>query len=359
MSYKLILFGALPIPEEIQRGDVQNLGTGAALTSFLQLPGGGWYDNYRDRKSPQGIRPISKSGLFWGTDDELDDLLMAWRAVIGVRARLTARMDNGRLMWQWARLQNVDTPRASNVKGGWLPFTLTWISAAQNWRGVVFDEEDWTWGDSTWLFGDGTAEMGVGSQAFSLLDSSETAVVAHGGNIDAPNLTLRFAITGTWQDITVVNQTTAQAIVINRVSSDSLPMVEINAGARSLYAMTAPQAATVERSMSVVSVVTLTAHGLVTGDTVRIEDGDEYNGDYYPATVTSSTAFSLPISPRSSAYGADSATIRKLTDLYGVTTFNDIERWMVMAPGSNSLQIIWSPFPASATLTAEFVDHYG
>lgn len=359
MSFKLILFGALPIPEEIQRGDTQTLGTGAALTSFLQLPGGGWYDNYRDRKSPQGIRPISKSGLFVGTHDELDDMLMAWRAVIGVRERLTARMDNGRLMWQWARLQNVDTPRASNVKGGWLPFAFTWISAAQNWRGVVWDEADWTWGDSTWLFGDGTSEMGVDSQTFVLPDSSETVLVAHGGNIDAPNVTLRFAITGTWQDLTIVNQTTAQAIVINRAASDTLPMVEINAGARSIYAMTAPQAATVERSMSVVSVTTGSAHELVTGDTVRIEDGDEYDGDYYPATVTSSTVFTVPISPRSSAYGAIAATIRKLTDLYGVTTFNDIERWMVMAPGANSVLITWSPFPTSATLTAEFVDHYG
>jgi hypothetical protein len=338
---------------------VQNLGTGQALTSFLPLPGGGFYDNYRDRKSPQGIRPISKSGLFYGSHDELEEEINAWRALLGVRDKLSVLWDNGAIRWQWARLQSVETPRASDAKGGWLPFTLTWISAAQNWRGVVYDEVDWTWGDDTWVWGDGTAAMGVGNQQFSLTVNNQSVTAAHNGNIDAPNLILRFAITGTWQDVTVVNQTTGQAIIIDRAASDTLPELEINTGARSIYAMSAPLYGTATRSLSRVSVTTVETHGYSTGDMVRIEDSVEYDGDYYPITVVDTTTFTALISPRTRAYGARPAYVRKLTDLYPVAGFNDIEEWMVMAPGNNSILISWNPFPTSVVMTAEFVEHYG
>jgi hypothetical protein len=58
MAYVISMFDGLALSPYIQRGDSQDIGTGAALTSFLQLPGGGYYDNYRDRISPQGIRPL-------------------------------------------------------------------------------------------------------------------------------------------------------------------------------------------------------------------------------------------------------------------------------------------------------------
>jgi hypothetical protein len=361
MSFRLVLFGTLPIPEEIQRGDSQTLGTGNALTSFLQLPGGGWYDNYRERKSPQGIRPISKSGLFWGTNDELDDLLMDWRALIGVRAKLTAEMDNGRLMWQWARLQNVDTPRPSNAKGGWLPFTFTWITAAQNWRGVVFGAEDWTWGDGTWVWNDGTAEFDVGAYTFTLADSDETITLTHGGTIDAPNVTLRFAIVGAWQDCTIVNETTGQQIVVDRATTDNAPLIEINAGARSVYTgRYAVAVTTMMRSLNTLQITTSSAHGLTTGDSVRISGTDAYDGDYYPVTTEDTDDFYVPLDPEFEGYGTETTgTIQGLVDAYNVTTFTDKSRWLVLKPGANTLRITWSPFPTSVSLTVEFVSHYG
>lgn len=357
--YEVILFGETPIPQGIARGHVQNMGTGNALSSYLPLPGGGWYNNYRGRKAPQGIRPITKQGRLHGTAAAMEAYLDSWRALLGEEKKLTIRYYTGRLRWQWATLLNVDAPTKSEMKGGWADYTLSWISAAQNWRGVVFPETSWTWGDGTWLWGDGTAEMGVDRQSFSLTSSSQAVTVVHDGSIDAPNVTLRLNISGTWQDVTIVNETTGQQIVINRASSDTIPQLEIDAGTGSIYAMGTPKYAAVSRSINTVNVTTSAVHGLATDDTVRIEDSNEYNGDYYPATVGSTVAFSVPISPRSSAYGSNTGYIRELTDLYSVTTFSDIERWMVMAPGDNTLRITWSPEPDSATLIAEFVDHYG
>ena len=134
MPYVIQQFGNLIVPPYLHPGDGQDLGTGGALTSFLQLPGGGYYDNYQSHISPQGIRPISKSGIFLGTPQELREQLDAWRAMLGRRAKLAVLFDDGALRWQWARLQDVSTPRGVEVKHGWMPFAFTWITAAQNWR---------------------------------------------------------------------------------------------------------------------------------------------------------------------------------------------------------------------------------
>lgn len=362
MSYVLKLFDGLLIPEEIQRGDSQDLGTGSALTSFLPLPGGGYYDNYQDRKSPQGIRPLSKLGLFWGTHSELRELLDDWRAKIGVRGRLTIEYDDGSLRWQWARLQDVSTPRPSNAKGGWLPFTFTWITAAQNWRGVVYGEEDWTWGDESWVFGDGSAEMGVGAQTFTLADADERITVTHNGNIDAPNVKLRFDMVGTWQDLTVVNETTGQQIIINRAASDVSTWVEIDAAGRKMWlGQNAPQPiVTATRQQNNINVLVTGALGFATGevDTIRLEDAGVYTGTYYPTTESAGLLLAA-MSPRNPAYGSLAiGTAQRLIDLYSVATISDRDRWLVLVSGDNTIHIELQPFPTSATVRVEFVDHY-
>lgn len=360
MAYIIRMFNGLEISPYLRAGDNQDLGTGAALTSFLPLPGGGYYDNYRDLKSPQGIRPITKSGLFLGTQTELRQELQAWRAMLGVRGRLTVEFDDGILRWQWARLQDVSTPRPRENKGGWLQFALTWITAAQNWRGVVYGEEDWTWGDGTWLFGDGSAEMGVDAQSFTLSDADETVTVTHNGDIDAPNVTLRLEMTGSWEDVTIVNETTGQQLIVERAAPDSTPMLEINAGARSLYLVGAPQTInTIYRDRDSLEIDTSAAHGLASGTTIRIKGTGEYDGDYYPIGTVPPIEISAPIAPTRAAYGTiHTGTVRALTDAYDVTTLTDKARWLVLAPGDNVLRVTWSTFPTTATLTVEFVDHY-
>lgn len=360
MTYRVRQFNGVVVPEYITRGNVQNMGTGNALTSFLPLPGGGFYDNYRRKKSPQGIRPISKSGVFWGDEDELEAELNVWRAMIGERGVLTLEYDNGALRWQWARLQDVDAPRPSDAKGGWLPFTMTWISAAQNWRGVTHGQPGWTWGDESWVFGDGTAEFGVGPETYILNTIDQSIVVNQGGDIDAPNVVLHFDIVGTWQDLTVINETTGQQFIIERDAADTTPGVEIDASARSIYLLGGEAAiSSILRDRDGLE-VEASAHGLVSGDTVRIAGTDIYDGDYYPIGSDSATEFSylgIPINPRS--YGTvTTGTARKLTDAYDVTTITDKAEWFVLAPGDNTLRVVWSTFPTSATLTVEYVDHY-
>src|SRR4051812_21328875 len=111
MPYTVKLAGDLIVPPYLRAGDSRNLGTGSAQTSFLPLPGGGFYNNYQDKISPQGIRPISASRLLIGSAASLRAQVQAWRGQLGRRVRLVVEWDDGETMWQWARLQNVDTPR--------------------------------------------------------------------------------------------------------------------------------------------------------------------------------------------------------------------------------------------------------
>lgn len=386
--YEIVQFGDLIIPPYLTAGDAQDIGTGAALSSFLPLPGGGFYDNYQDGTAPQGIRPINKSGVFlapyrpgiaadWGTPTQLRQQLDAWRALLGKRAKLVVRYDDGALRWQWARLQNVTTPRGVEVKGGYLPFSLTWITAAQNWRGAV--RADWTWGDGSWEMGDGTAYMGVGSYSYDLLGVGATFNVPYEGSIDCGNLRLHFTTADPWEDLTVINQTTGQTIFINRASSVARPWVEIDSGARSMYLALAPARtiAAIYREMNRVWVVTSGAHGIPAhaihelsgGTPFRIEGSGVYDGTYFPAitdyaelaTVQTNKFYFLVPGDFAGWAGVGGGQMTQLLSLYDYATISDRKRWLTLAPGDNAIQVSFttsSPTPIMAQLTLEFTDHH-
>lgn len=363
MSYVLSLFGSKPVPIYIRQGDVQNIGTGAALTSFQPLPGGGFYDNYRRSKSPQGIHPLSKSGVFWGTDQELFDDLMEWRALLGTRDRIVIEFDNGSQLWQWARLQNIDTPRTSDNKGGWLPVTFTWITAAQNWRSFVHADDWWAWGDGTWFFGDASAAFGVGSEEYAITSDDQTVTVTHNGTVEAPNVTIRLEMVGEWQDVTIINETTGQQIVIDRSATDRAPWIEIDAGARRVIAAR-PVEALVQPAMHLfspnrVEVLTAGPHGLTDGDGVRLKDVGVYDGDYDGVVTEGSYGFYVPVAGDFKPYGTIyGGTAQGFSNIYDQTTFSDRKRWLVLAPGDNQIRVLFSPYPGSATLKVFFDDHY-
>ena len=338
------------------------MGTGSALTSFLQLPGGGWYDNYRSRKSPQGIRPITKSGIFWGTDAELEELLFAWRALLGTRAKLTIELDTGHKLWQWARLQNIDTPRTRDNKGGWLPFTFTWITASQNWRGLHHDSDMWKWGDGRWKFGDGSVAFGIGGETHVLSAANPVISVYHAGSIDAPNILLRLDLTGAWQALTISNETTAQTIAINRTVTDSSPWLEIDAGAHSMYVANQAVAENyvAYRYQNTLNVRTTGSHGLDSTMSVRLSRIGPYGGTYYPVTSTDYENFTLQLSPYNTDYGhVYGGLVQGLTDLYARASLSDLSRWFVLAPGYNQVRLTFVPFPTSAVLGISYDDHYG
>jgi len=358
-------FGDLELTPYLQRGDSQDIGTGNAMTNFMQLPGGGYYDNYRERKSPQGPRPLTKSCVIIGTAEELREQLDAFRRKIGNREKLTVEFDDGQSRWQWARLQNVGAPRSEEMKGGWLPVALTWLTASQNWRGVQHLPNGWKWGDGTWLFGDGTAKFGVGAQVFTMVQADSTFNVVHDGNTDATNVTLRFEISGSWQDMTIINETNGCVIKLTRTAKDSTPLLEINAGARSMYLGDDPDTiAEVHRDVFTSAenrlyVRVTGAHGLVTGDIVRIEGTGIYDDDYYPVLVVDYARIEVPFASHLTAYGSvTTGTLRKLRNVYGSAAFSDKNRWFVLSPGNNTVRVLWSPSVPSTVLRVGYDDHY-
>jgi hypothetical protein len=93
---------------------------------------------------------------------------------------------------------------------------------------------------------------------------------------------------------------------------------------------------------------------------MRIEGAGEYDGIYYPVDISGSTNALAAISPASRAYGiVTTGILRKLNELYNETDFYDVNNWLVLQPGNNVLRFEWTPFPPAATVTVEFVDHYG
>lgn len=236
MSYVLYAFDGLAIPTYLQDGDSQNIGTGNALTNFTQLAGGGFFDNYGDLTSPQAIQPITKSGVIWGDDaGDTKDILDAWRAKIGKRGRLSVLYDDGAIRWQWARLQSVNTPRRQDHKSHYLPIELSWVTADQNWRGIVSSEEEWVWGDLSWVFGDGFAEFGEEDHLYPITTTNMDTVINNGGNINSTDLRISIIPDVDITAFAVSNQTisTNQIMVIGTTFSAGEEIV-IDCGAMSV-----------------------------------------------------------------------------------------------------------------------------
>lgn len=221
MSYFIYAFDGLELSSYAQLNDEQNMGTGQALTSFIQVPGGGFYDNYGSNRSPQGIRPITKNMVLVGdTSAALLTALDAMRAKLGVRGKLTVQYDDGSLRWQWARLTSANTPRTRYAVGNLLPCELTFITASQIWYGVVVTDPQWSWGDLSWTFGDGTVELGESGTSTTMTATGATGsppaggttqdiVLANNGNRDVINLIIHATAAGgsTFAGITFTNTT--------------------------------------------------------------------------------------------------------------------------------------------------------
>lgn len=362
MGYQVVMFDGLPVTPYLTPSDVQDITAGGTVTSFTQLPGGGHFNNFGNRKRPKNLTPIHKTGVLWGDADEIHDQLSAWKVKEGTRGVLTVEWDDGALQWNYADLQSVLAPRSGSMKGGFLPIDLTWIKAGAGWRGPWHDDDGWVWGDGSWVFGDGTAEFGSGSDyTWTLPDDDHTITITNQGDIDIANLFLRFELTGTWQDITVINQTTGQQIVMNRASSDTSTWAEISAGANKIWTGgTIESIVSAARSSNEILFLTATSLGFGAGETgtVRLEGTGVYDGTYYPA-VNNVSVISAFISPLNPAYGTVAVgTAQRVLDQYSVTTISDRSRWLTLVPGDNVLRVRVQPFPTSAILKAVFNDHY-
>lgn len=365
MSYIIYAFDGLEIPPYLTDGDTQDMGTGQALTSFAQLPGGGFFDNFGRRKSPQGIRPITKTGIMLALDAadaraRLDSL----RAKIGVRGKLSLLFDDGSMRWQWARLQNVSTPRRMNDKGPHFAFEMTWISAAQHWFGVVFPA-DWTWGDGSWTFGDGTAEFGTSTYTGTVDDPP---TITHNGNIDAVNVTITVTFSGNdYAGFFVTNGAATAGNRIEYLDEDTAvadgDVLVLDCGARTarLHQKSAPYAlSNIYGLGDYIDVTTSTAHSMAVGDAFGIAGTQNFDGVYTVAQVLSTSWVRAAIDVGMSGDSEETGSLYKIIDKYNYLTLYDRSRWFVLAPGVNGLGISNTGDLADNQMTFEFAfhDHY-
>ena len=189
MPYSIRQFGTLVLTEYKESGQSDNLGTGAALTSWQQLPNGTFFDNYYGvERRPQGIRPLTKEGVLFGeTAESIESQIDAIRAYIGVRDRLTVQFRSGVLRWQWAVLKEVNTA-AELGRALTVPIQLTFETAAQHWYEIV-QGIGWIVGDLSMHLGDGTGELGQQSYTYVLNSAGTmTFTLPHAGNIPATNI---------------------------------------------------------------------------------------------------------------------------------------------------------------------------
>lgn len=357
MAYQIIAFDGLATPIYLQRGDEQNMGTGSAQTDFRQTPGGGFYRMRRAARSPQGIRPVTKSGVLWGESAaDLRAQLDAWRAKIGVYGRLTVRFFDGSLRWQWAELQDVDAPVAASNKGNYVPISLTWQTAAQHWNGRERDE-GWTWGDLSWIFGDGQAEFGQASYEYTLAAGTQNNVtVVVGGNLDVSGLTILYTPAATQSNITVLNQRTGQRLAWTGtlVAGEALRIRTTDMA----IARLGPRktASPMSRTGNTVSTI-VGAHGLSDGDTVEISETEIYDGIWPDVDVSDPATFSFPVPSTLLAGGSvTGGKMRKYTGEFAATTLSDPQRWMTLKTGDNAFTIYSGASQAGDTILFDFFD---
>ena len=343
------MFDGLILPEYLPQGGSNDIGSGDALTSFNQLPGGGFFDNYGSRVSPQNIRPITRNCLIWGdTADEMYEKFNAIRGKIGKRGKLSVMFDNGQIWWQWARLQRVHNPRPLEAKGNWLPCTLTFVTASQQWYGVIELGAGWEVGDETFHLGDGTAELGMEGHAFDLdfpsPISTLTTTLTTGGSTFVRNMRIEmqadenlsyvqvwFGATGhlvTWVNPgilggwTLLLDTGEKSCRVRR-DNEGKSLVQLNNYGSQLLA------------------VTTDPHLLTTGDSIELAGTEYSDGVYHNIVVGSTTQFTMAKLPELLAPRQEIGvgTVYPLEDAWSSLTVHDRTNWLLLAPGDNPIDV--------------------
>lgn len=367
--YEIISFDGVTVPPYLQRGDEQNMGTGSAQTDFRQIPGGGFYRMRRTKRSPQGIRPVTKSCVIWG-DSAADARaqLDAWRQKIGVYGKLTVRFFDGSQRWQWAELQDVDAPVAASVKGPYVPLSLTWQTAAQYWNGLVY--RAWTVGDGSFVLGDGTAQLGQQDIRFTLDGPKASMVtVVNNGNIDVTGLVIHYTSdSGIAQNpVMITNLHTGQYVICNtgievsdlRIDTYSKAVARVGWGVESDITQ-------INRGQPGVAVRTVFHtsgyHYLSVGQRVEISGTGEpgFDGVWLIEYVSDPTTFSvmIPHQHEAPALVLNRGVARQYEDIYASCVFGDPQRWFVLKPGANEFLITTSDVHTDDFLSFQFHDSY-
>lgn len=349
MAYRIAQFGDLVITDitSLPENGSNDMGSGDALTSFSQLPGGGFFDNYGAADSPQGIRPIVRNCLLWGdTAEELVENLKAIRAKIGTRNVLTIEFDTGERWWQWARLQQVQMPRPQSAKGSFLPCNLKWVTASQQWYGLVQSGDSWAIGDDSFYLGDGAVTLGMNDYSFDLDFPNDdiTVTLPNGGNTFVRNMRIAVAGDSNLLYIEIDCAQTGSRLSWSNFSPPDQWTLTIDTGAKSCLLREDSGGKTISTISVLGSKVVLSTssvHGLSEGDSVEILGTNSFDGIYHDIHVEHSQAFHFSINPELFLRENETTgTVYPVSNARADLVIQDRKNWFLLAAGDNDINVI-------------------
>lgn len=343
MPYIIATFDGINIFSTLERGDMQNMGAVVAITDFVQLPSGEFWDNYGDADSPRELTDISKSGVLYpGTGGQtVEEQLQVLRAKGGHKGVLEMEWAPDITRWTYARVKRVFAPRGYSDTTK-LPVDLTWAPAVPIWYAEEATED---------------------VEAFSGVTTSADLVTDNAGDVNVTDAVLRLLspFTGVL-NITLENYQTAQLIEggIGINAGDTFVLDVANKTAR----VHSPGVAigTISRSGNVITVNTTAANGLAVDDEVLIS-GTNYDGFYTVITDVDSDTAELEALPNTyHPHGPQSPVaglIAKVEDMYQNLDFSDEADWLHLVPGSNTLHLTSDQDLDTGSLTITYFAAYG
>ena len=360
MPYRVRQFDGLLTPEFVDRNAPANdMGTGDALTSFTQLPGGGYFDNYGEADSPQGIRPITRNCLIMGdTAEDRATILKAWRGKIGRRGPLTIEFDTGELWWQFARLKRCATPRREQDKAV-SPILLMWETVDQFWNGISQSGDSWSVGDESFYLGDGTVGVGMNDYLYDLDSVTDTINVTlpNEGNTYVSNLYIELTTDSAMGYFEISNATTGHYMLwVDPGTISGQFSLLLDMGSKSCLvrhdSLGVGISALVGRG-PYLQITTDDPHGLIDGDSCEISGTTIYDGVYHDIEKMSDTTLevTLPDGVYLGGEIADVGNVYPVIDGWPDLTVTDRANWFLLDEGDNELEITHS---VSGTSTRDY-----
>ena len=342
MPYKLDEFLSVSLPEFIEAGDVQNIGTGRADVDIVRMPGGGFYDNQGDEDSPRALDAISKSGMVYATGGvTVRQQVEALRAKLGARGRLDLLWHDGAIRWIWARFTSIRTPRSFNHALSSLPVDLGFTPIGGFWYADEATSDGETWATTT---------------------TEDDFEVSNAGNAKVTEMVITYLVptAETDAEVTIENYETSQKITIDAAVEPGWKVV-IDVGERTVYIHEPDRAIdSIERSGNVISIETASSHGITDGMLVLVA-GTDYDG-YYIADEIDATHLELAADPNTyHAHGPQLATgtVTGLRPAYDPAMFSDKANWFTLLPGDNTIHVESSEDLDGGSIMFDFYATYG
>lgn len=323
MPFKIDTFDGDDLPQWLERSDTQSMGPASAAADFVQLPGGGFYDNYGDFDSPRLLSNITKQTVIYTTagDGDVRTQVEAWRAKVGKRGVLEALWHDSQVRWLYARLISFTHVRPFNARLTHLPCEFVFAPATGVWYGETQVDDLTTFA--------------------STMDT--TISISHAGNVNVSDPILRYkaddshAIT-----LTVENKMTSQKVSVPVLLLGVDEEIVIDVGERTVRIYRTPvDIDSIGRSGTTLTIDTAAVHGLSAGDEIIVE-GTNYDGWYTVATVTDTDTITVEIDPlvkQPNGPQTTTGTLFKADDAFNDAIFSDPADWFWLVSGSNTLHV--------------------